>query len=74
MCVACSTNDTATAVKVICPKTTECRAESLNIKTNSNLARALEHALNRVEMCVIAYENTHECINDFNNKAETKGK
>ncbi|HII3693890.1 TPA: Rz1-like lysis system protein LysC [Pasteurella multocida] len=72
MCVACSTSDKATSVKVICPKTTECRAESVQIKTNGDLAHALENALNRVEVCVIAYENTHECINDFNNKAETK--
>nr|DAS24929.1 MAG TPA: hypothetical protein [Caudoviricetes sp.] len=55
---------------MICPQTTECRALSVNIRTNGDLAESLNKALDRLDICTTAYASINKCITDFNNQNE----
>ena len=69
MLLACSTTaPKPNNIRLICPQTTECRALSVNIRTNGDLADGLNQALDRLEICTTAYEAINKCITDFNNQ------
>ncbi|WP_409501140.1 Rz1-like lysis system protein LysC [Mannheimia glucosida] len=54
--------------KLICPQTTECRAISPQVNTNGLMAQSLNEALDKLDVCVIAYQAITQCITDFNNQ------
>ncbi|WP_303011567.1 Rz1-like lysis system protein LysC [Rodentibacter pneumotropicus] len=69
MLLACSTTEPKpNNLRLICPQTTECRALSVNIRTNGDLADGLNQALDRLEICTTAYTAVNKCITDFNNQ------
>ncbi|HHF3597498.1 TPA: Rz1-like lysis system protein LysC [Haemophilus influenzae] len=69
MLLACSTTaPKSNNIRLICPQTTECRALSVNIRTNGDLAEGLNQALDRLEICTTAYTAITKCITDFNNQ------
>ncbi|WP_138571530.1 Rz1-like lysis system protein LysC [Haemophilus influenzae] len=71
MLLACSTSvPQRNNLKLICPQTTECRALSVNIRINGDLAESLNQALDRLEICTTAYTAITKCITDFNNQKE----
>ncbi|THA14539.1 Rz1-like lysis system protein LysC [Rodentibacter pneumotropicus] len=71
MLLACSTTEPKpNNLRLICPQTTECRALSVNIRTNGDLANGLNQALDRLEICTTAYTTVNQCIIDFNNQKE----
>ncbi|WP_420807418.1 Rz1-like lysis system protein LysC [Actinobacillus porcitonsillarum] len=69
MLSACSSNENKTAqTRLICPQTTECRNINPQVKTNGLMVQSLNEALNKLDVCVIAYEAVTQCITDFNNQ------
>ncbi|WP_425168893.1 Rz1-like lysis system protein LysC [Mannheimia bovis] len=54
--------------KLICPQTTECRNINPQVATNGLMVQSLNEALDKLEVCVIAYQAVTDCITDFNNQ------
>lgn len=47
-----------------------CRQITVSIKTNRDLALALDQSLNQTDLCVIENNALKQCIADFNQGAE----
>ncbi|WP_375804314.1 Rz1-like lysis system protein LysC [Bibersteinia trehalosi] len=69
MLLGCSTSEPAKErIKLICPQTTECRTIKPQVATNGLMAQSLNEALDKLDVCVIAYQAVTDCITDFNNQ------
>ncbi|WP_439257142.1 Rz1-like lysis system protein LysC [Lonepinella sp. BR2271] len=69
MLVGCSSNVEIVPIqaKILCPTTNHCQAVTLkDIKTNRDLALALDHALNQTDLCVTELQALTQCIDTFN--------
>ncbi|SUB20757.1 Uncharacterised protein [Pasteurella bettyae] len=74
--VACSTSE-KTPIKppILCPTaSTTCKQININIKTNADLANALDASLNMTELCITENTALKTCIRDFNKNTGTTNK
>ncbi|WP_443091371.1 Rz1-like lysis system protein LysC [Basfia succiniciproducens] len=74
--VACSTNEKPPIKQpILCPTaSTTCKQLNVNIKTNADLANALDASLNMTELCITENIALKNCISDFNKNTGTTNK
>lgn len=73
---ACSTNENRLIKQpILCPTATAaCKQITVNIKTNADLANALDNSLNMTELCIVENTALKDCISEFNRTKGTTNK
>lgn len=66
--VGCSSNVIPIKQKILCPMENRCQSLKVEIRTNRDLALALDQALNQTDICVLEVDALKTCIDRFNQR------
>ena len=69
----CSTNEavqyqSVKQIPLLCPQIKQCHSPRFEIKTNANLAKALDQSLTTIELCQVEIQGWEACVESYNKR------